>query len=196
MTVLDYNLARWGHTARPLAVIGAATAVVTLALVLIRQTIGAQNFVLSSVYMGFAVVHVVLISIAATLLAASLIVTIAVRAATREMEHRDDEWRKPLVLLEIDEPSPQNPPTSDPRDVALNAFTRWFHASIALTTLFAIAWVLLQIFSDSFQRYAALPLWLYYLLGPVTQLLFLTACEMMIVLILIRSWLTASRSEI
>lgn len=190
MTATNKDLAHLGRTAKPFAWIGVAATALIVIVALLGRTIGADNFPLFSLYEAFGVVRTIVTAIAATLFCLSLVTVIAIRATNDELGHREEEWKRQLILLEIDEPPSEDPPTTDPSDVALTVFTRWYHASIAVTALFSFLWILLQALPNNFQLSAALPVWLYSVLGTITQLLFLTACEMTVLLILVRRWLT------
>jgi len=191
------NLARLGRTAKPFAWIGGAATVLIVAVALIRRTVGANSLSSSALYMALSAIQIVLAGIAATLFCLSFAATLAVRAMKREVEGRDDEWRRQLILLEIDEPSSVDPPTPDPVIVALAAFTRWYHSSIAVTALLFIAWILLRGFTDiilgiqvNAASFSQLLSQAYAPLGSLSQLAFLTACEMVILLICSRRWVT------
>jgi len=191
MTPRTVDLARFGRTAKPFAWIGCATLALSIVLAIVRRTIGADNLASLSVVQALNTVSGVLNATTATLFCLSLASVLAVRATSDELRRRDEEWRHQIILVEIDEPSSENPPTTDPSDVALAAFTRWYHASIALTALFCLLWALLQALPFNVSLSTALPLWLYPVLNPLTQLLFLASSEMTVLLILVRRWITA-----
>jgi len=197
MIVTNSDLAHLGRTAKPLAWSGLVTTILIVAMAVLRQAV-SYNLPSLPVSIALNVVTAVLVGVAATLFCLSFSSAQAVRAMSSEVGHRDDEWRRQLILLEIDEPSSQDPPTADPAIVALAAFTRWFHSSISFTALFFIGWIVLQWITDNIRGLQVdsavlyqLLSWSYAPLRSLTQTVFLFACEMVILLILAKRWATA-----
>ena len=198
MIVANSDLAHLGRTAKPLAWIGLMTTILIVAVALARQVV-SYSLPSLPVSIALSVVTAVLVGVAATLFCLSFSSAQAVRAMSSEVGHRDDEWRRQLILLEIDEPSSQDPPTADPSIVALAAFTRWFQTSISFTALFFVGWIVLQWITDNIRGvqinsavFSQVLSWSYAPLRSLTQIVFLFACEMAILLILAKRWATAS----
>lgn len=126
-----------------------------------------------------------LLAVSATLLCTAIALPVWRWAQTEESRVRDDEWRRQIILVEIDEPSPQDPPSTDAAQVRLAALYHWFHACLIIAIVFIVPGVLL--WSNVGFHYVILPPWLDFVAQIFGRLGFIIGVELLLALIIVRA---------
>jgi len=130
-------------------------------------------------------INVFVTILSATLLCITIAIAVSRWAMSKEQRVRDDEWRRQIVLVEIDEPSSVDPPSTDSHQVRLAAQRRWTH--VCLPTAIILLALGTALWQASLALYLDLPLWLVVIAIPLLgRLMFLIGCELVILLIISR----------